>query len=865
MAAMLDGVSPGKPDRIFKMVYKVGQGQNGAVYKAIDTRDGSMVAIKIIQISPGADYSALKQEVNVLRQCQAEGIVGFKGVFADDGNFWIVMEFCSAGSVQDLLTTSKRGLSEDLIGALLKMILPALLFLHQHKRMHRDLKCGNLLLTHSGECKLADFGIAANFDVESKRSTVIGTPYWIAPEMIKFESYDEKADIWSLGITVLEMVSQVPPYFELAPMRALYKIAERPAPSLPEGAWSDEFKSFVGMCLVKDPLARASCEQLLASPFLTSAKAKSFVAEHLTNAIENLPAPTDDFDRGSNVDSMMGSFAADVYDADDSASFTEIKQESKVGNTKGAALVHIGVARMKHATSITKFADDLKEFEDKFRACAVVQDRTYHLKKYEDCFVANETIDKLVASKTVSNRQEAVAKGELLRTIGMFEHVMKAHRFKDEYLFYRFAAPVLDPSFVDVYVMLKNLPQEQRLALMGRGFGTTRELPTADAHSTSAPLVFIHGIYGSHLHSFRARGHEDESKGLVLSSLAAEECYWINVFQGLGGKSDIRLPMAWRNGRQAYGPKPLIAANCIHTVAKLVKTYGPFLDWAEHAFPSGFFHPFAYDWRRDNNESVDLFILHLEAVVARHKCRPVVVAHSNGGLIALAAVNERPDLFRGLVFCGAALGPGVAFMLDFQYGSGAKDKKGKFFPGILNSSALCTHPSYYSFLLQGQAAAPWASHPDFWNPKCTLADGTDVDLGDVQTWITHRLGVFRTKGDEEAKKIHMINVLACAKRMRERAAPKPRQHYPPLRAVVARHKSVVRQVEVEGEGELREVATTPGDGRVPWYAARPGGDVECPVIETTFDHSAIPNDIVHVQQAIMEVLGEGKGPETCPF
>lgn len=503
-------------------------------------------------------------------------------------------------------------------------------------------------------------------------------------------------------------------------------------------------------------------------------------------------------------------------------------------------------------------------FEEQFRLCAIVQDRCHHFFKYEDCFVGSETVDRLVASHVVSSRAEAVEKGQQLLSAGVFSHVSSPQPFKDEYQFYRFSAPVLPSSSIDPFLVLSQLSPEQRLQMMDSGFGTLPQPRPMDPNSTAAPLVFIHGIFGSYLQDFRLRGSQEDGK-VAVSSIAPEGCYWITALQGLGAKSDIRLPLEWHNGRQAYGPNPLISTSCIHTVAKLVKTYGPFLDWANASFPAGFVHPFAYDWRRDNNESVDLFILHLEAVVARHKRRPVVVAHSNGGLVAMAALNERPDLFRGVVFCGAAIGPGVSYMLDFQYGSSAKDKKCTFFPGILNNEALCSHASYYSFIDFGGASKPWAHTKDFWNPTFTDEKGEPVDLSDVNNWIKHKLGVFRTSGNEEAKTIHMQNVLACARRLRERVAPKPKSFYPPLRAISSRNKEVACHVGVEAVGELQPLSSLGGDGRVPWEASRPGGDVECPIIESTYAHSAIPNDLALMQRAIKEVLSEGSGPETCPF
>lgn len=197
------------------------------------------------------------------------------------------MEFCGAGSVSDLMKIRNKTLTEEEIACILKYTLKGLEYLHLRRKIHRDIKAGNILLNAEGHAKLADFGVAGQLtDTMAKRNTVIGTPFWMAPEVIQEIGYDCLADIWSLGITAIEMAEGKPPYADIHPMRAIFMIPTKPPPTFKDDErWSMEFLDFVSKCLVKNPEERATATQLLQHPFIESAKALSVLSSMIQEAL----------------------------------------------------------------------------------------------------------------------------------------------------------------------------------------------------------------------------------------------------------------------------------------------------------------------------------------------------------------------------------------------------------------------------------------------------------------------------------------------------------------------------------------------------------------------------------------------------
>lgn len=203
-------------------------------------------------------------------ECQCENIVGYDACYLVNNQLWIVMELCVGGSLNDLMKLTGHSFTEPQIAVCLRDILSALAYLHDHNRIHRDIKAGNVLLTSDGVAKLADFGVSGTLsNSTAQRHTVIGTPFWMAPEVIQETGHNYKADIWSLGITLIELAEGHPPLCNLHPLRAIFVIPSRPPPTLTEPKkWSQEMNDFLAACLTKDPNMRPTAKQLLTHPWL---------------------------------------------------------------------------------------------------------------------------------------------------------------------------------------------------------------------------------------------------------------------------------------------------------------------------------------------------------------------------------------------------------------------------------------------------------------------------------------------------------------------------------------------------------------------------------------------------------------------
>nr|DBA24088.1 TPA: hypothetical protein GDO54_011790 [Pyxicephalus adspersus] len=207
-----------QPEEVFDVLEKLGEGSYGSVFKAIHKESGQVVAIK--QVPVESDLQEIIKEISIMQQCDSHYVVKYYGSYFKNTDLWIVMEYCGAGSVSDIIRLRNKTLTEDEIATILKSTLKGLEYLHFMRKIHRDIKAGNILLNTEGHAKLADFGVAGQLtDTMAKRNTVIGTPFWMAPEVIQEIGYNCVADIWSLGITSIEMAEGKPPYADIHPMR----------------------------------------------------------------------------------------------------------------------------------------------------------------------------------------------------------------------------------------------------------------------------------------------------------------------------------------------------------------------------------------------------------------------------------------------------------------------------------------------------------------------------------------------------------------------------------------------------------------------------------------------------------------------
>ncbi|XP_027008090.1 mitogen-activated protein kinase kinase kinase kinase 4-like isoform X2 [Tachysurus fulvidraco] len=277
----IDLASLRDPAGIFELVEVVGNGTYGQVYKGRHVKTGQLAAIKVMDVTEDEEEE-IKLEINMLKKySHHRNIATYYGAFikksppGHDDQLWLVMEFCGAGSITDLVKNTKGNwLKEDWIAYISREILRGLAHLHAHHVIHRDIKGQNVLLTENAEVKLVDFGVSAQLDrTVGRRNTFIGTPYWMAPEVIACDenpdaTYDYRSDLWSCGITAIEMAEGAPPLCDMHPMRALFLIPRNPPPRLKSKKWSKKYFNFIESCLVKNYTQRPTTEQLLKHPFI---------------------------------------------------------------------------------------------------------------------------------------------------------------------------------------------------------------------------------------------------------------------------------------------------------------------------------------------------------------------------------------------------------------------------------------------------------------------------------------------------------------------------------------------------------------------------------------------------------------------
>ncbi|XP_033834077.1 serine/threonine-protein kinase 10 [Periophthalmus magnuspinnatus] len=293
------------PNDQWEIVGELGDGAFGKVYKAQNKETGVLAAAKVIETKSEEELEDYMVEIDILAKCDHRYIVKLLDAFYHDNKLWIMIEFCPGGAVDANMLELDRGLTEPQIKVVCRQMLEALLYLHSMKIIHRDLKAGNVLLMLDGDIKLADFGVSAkNTKTLQRRDSFIGTPYWMAPEVVMCETmkdapYDYKADIWSLGITLIELAQIEPPHHELNPMRVLLKIAKSEPPTLDSPhKWSPEFNDFLRKCLDKNPETRPSAAQLLEHRFVSSVNSnrplRELVAEAKAEVMEEIEHNSED-------------------------------------------------------------------------------------------------------------------------------------------------------------------------------------------------------------------------------------------------------------------------------------------------------------------------------------------------------------------------------------------------------------------------------------------------------------------------------------------------------------------------------------------------------------------------------------------
>ncbi|XP_059607926.1 mitogen-activated protein kinase kinase kinase kinase 5 isoform X3 [Phlebotomus argentipes] len=276
-AALLSSdISRRNPQNEYELIQKIGSGTYGDVYKAKRLQSNDLAAIKVIKLEPGDDIQIIQQEIIMMRDCRHPNIIAYYGSYLRRDKLWICMEYCGGGSLQDIYQVTGP-LTEQQIAYMCRETLKGLAYLHSRGKMHRDIKGANILLTESGDVKLADFGVSAQITATiNKRRSFIGTPYWMAPEVAAVErkgGYNQLCDIWACGITAIELAELQPPMFDLHPMRALFLMSKsgfKPPTLKEKEKWSPTFHSFIKTALTKNPKKRPTAERLLQHQFVES-------------------------------------------------------------------------------------------------------------------------------------------------------------------------------------------------------------------------------------------------------------------------------------------------------------------------------------------------------------------------------------------------------------------------------------------------------------------------------------------------------------------------------------------------------------------------------------------------------------------
>ena len=295
---------PSNPEDLFTLLYPIGNGGFGKVYKAIHNTSKEIYAIKIIDYTKGSDndksnisfnYKSMQQETSLMRLVnQSDYIIKYYGSYfsRETNTIWLILEYCASGSAVDLMLSMGRTLSEVEVSTIMEMVLKGLIYIHKLNLIHRDIKGANIMLSEDGYAKLGDFGIGIQMTDDEFRTSKKGSPHWMSPQVVLNKNYDMKTDIWSLGITCLELVEGEPPFADMNPDEVMEQIANNPPKAediIDPKEHTDDFLDFVNLCLEINPKKRPSADILIKHPFIVKlAKKRDYLKQLISKHIDEV-------------------------------------------------------------------------------------------------------------------------------------------------------------------------------------------------------------------------------------------------------------------------------------------------------------------------------------------------------------------------------------------------------------------------------------------------------------------------------------------------------------------------------------------------------------------------------------------------